>query len=311
MASHNIGEKRTDLFHFSPNELVIIGHDTPHKSVVEHPNFDPRSTLPVDESFVDNVLAYGIIQPIRCITVGKGETLQRLVVAGRQRVKAARIANERLEKEGSALRITVPVMFEKGADEARVFGVRISENEIRRNDSTLIKAANAVDMATRFGKNRAEIAVAFGKTRQTIDSWFKLNALHQAIKDAIRAGKLSVAKALPFADVPLEEQPKKLEELLLGSPVEETSEEGEEEVNESGVEAPKASAPKSAKEVKARLAGKGEKAPTIGELNKLLKAFDAGEACGLDENEAHLVGMITGQRPLKGAFGTAIKKLRK
>lgn len=313
--------KRTDLHHFDPLALTIIGHDTDHKSVVDHPQWDPRSTLPVEESMVLNVLELGIIQPVRCITTGKGETLKRLVIAGRQRVKAARIANERLAKEGSDLRITVPVMFEAGSDEGRTFSVRISENEIRRDDSILIKAKNAVDMANRFQKSRAEIAIVFGVSQATISQWFKLNSLQPEIKEAVAQGKLTTSAALVFADVPKEEQAAKLKEVLTPKPQPAPAKEGSFDANERGefpaftpeapaaVEAPKKGAKVSEAEVKQALAGKQvQPKPTAKEIKTILE--DA--KVSLSDEVRFILQLVSGEIEPKGSsnFEKALKKLR-
>ncbi len=331
-ANNNNKIKRTDLHHFNPLDLTIIGHDTDHKSVVDHPQWDPRSSLPVDESMVLNVLELGIIQPVRCITTGKGETLKRLVIAGRQRVKAARIANERLAQAGSELRITVPVMFEQGSDEGRTFSVRISENEIRKDDSVLIKAKNAVDMANRFGKNQAEIAVVFGVSKQTISQWFKLNALMPEIKEAVAHGKITSSAALAFSDVPKEEQAQKLKEVLetkpklqlVGDPSEESVGDLTFNPNARGEfaavpaptapaqtnEAPKKPAKKTEADVKATLSGKQTlPKPSVKEIRDILE----DSKVSLSDEVRHILQLVSGDLEPKGSsnFEKALKALRK
>jgi ParB family chromosome partitioning protein len=267
-----------------------------------------RASLPVDESMVINVLKYGIIQPVRCISTGKGETLQRLVIAGRQRVKAARVANERLEKEGSTLRIMVPVMFESGSDEARTFGVRISENEIRRDDSLLIKASNAVDMATRFGCSRAEIADTFGVSQATISQWFKLNTLAKPVKDAVAQGLLTASGALQLAELPLDKQASKLAEIMVSKSTETTQTEAT--TPNATTEAPK-HRKATENDVKRALTGKSN-GVTKAELKAILKRFDESPRLTLDIDVPYLLRILIGEVEPRGnsSFEVVLRLVR-
>ncbi|NJN63548.1 MAG: ParB N-terminal domain-containing protein [Acidobacteria bacterium] len=74
----------------NPNDLVIIGRDTAHKSRAEHFLFDKRALVNPDPEFVDSIKAYGVQMDVW--TRLNKETGKREVVAGRRRVIAARLA---------------------------------------------------------------------------------------------------------------------------------------------------------------------------------------------------------------------------
>ena len=75
----------------TPEDLTIVGIDLIDPA---HPLDDPRATMALDEALVQSVMADGIIQPI--IVKAQGPTT--FVVAGRQRVRAAREAVETMTK---------------------------------------------------------------------------------------------------------------------------------------------------------------------------------------------------------------------
>ena len=81
----------TNLLSFAPEKLKVVSDPT-------HPLFDERSTLPIDEMMVRNIQAFGVLEPV--IVTRDAETGDVLVVDGRQRVRHALIANERLSAAG-------------------------------------------------------------------------------------------------------------------------------------------------------------------------------------------------------------------
>jgi len=81
------GSGKRDLFLVPPEKLVVIGLDTEDEP--EHPLYDARVTLPIDQAMVADVAKFGVVQPIRARR--NGDKLE--VVVGRQRVRLAREAN--------------------------------------------------------------------------------------------------------------------------------------------------------------------------------------------------------------------------
>jgi ParB family chromosome partitioning protein len=173
--------KRANLFRIDPAELVLIV-DT------DHPLYDERVHLPVEESLVRNIAVYGVIEPVIVAKLGD----QPVVVDGRQRVKAAREASDRLEKEGRE-RIMVPCFMRRGNAEA-LFGVSISANEHRKDDSPLGKSDKLLRLLA-IGRTEEDCADIFGVSGQTIANWLVLAELPNAIKDAVDRGVLSATAA--------------------------------------------------------------------------------------------------------------------
>jgi hypothetical protein len=103
-----IDAKRGNLFLVPPEDITIIGLDT--EDGPEHPLFDERVLLPVDEALARNIAIHGVIEPV-VIRKNGDDVIE--VIDGRQRVRSARLANERLEAEGKEP-VLVPVVRRVG-----------------------------------------------------------------------------------------------------------------------------------------------------------------------------------------------------
>lgn len=331
-------EKRTELSHIDPRNIVIIGLDTDHKSVVDHAAFDPRALLPVNEDMLASIDAEGILQPIRVYATGKGEGRQYIAQAGRQRIKAARALNEKYAAAGVARRILVPVIIDAAPDEKRTFRVGIAENEIRVNNPLALKIEQAAVMATVHEETREAIARTFGVSLATISLWFKLHTAAREIKDAFKADKITFTAALKLCDLPPDTQKTTLRALLkkadtteahaaeptpASEPAEtarQTNETGPNagaEGKTEGEPAKPAKAPKKASVADVQAAANGTpvcKPPTSGELKKLLVAHDNCTP-GADLSATDPIALlrwITGDLQPTGntAFEVALRKLR-
>lgn len=188
MAKQAIEGGRLNAFAVDPVDLVIIGLDTADGP--EHPLYDERATMKLDESLVKNIMGYGIIETVVVVKDADGRVL---VVAGRQRVRAAREANIRLKAEGKAI-VLVPVMTRRGELNA-LMGVMVSENEHRMEDRPIAKARKACRFVG-MGHSEAEAAIAFGVTIQTLHAWMRLLELDPALVKAVERGEVSASQAL-------------------------------------------------------------------------------------------------------------------
>lgn len=202
MSKPAVEGKRISAYGVDPSTLIIVGLDTDDGP--DHALYDERIKLPVNEAMVRNIMLQGVIEPI--IGTKNGEKV--LVVAGRQRVRAAREANIRLEKAGSEV-MTIPVMLSRGSDE-NLFGVMISENEIRSDDVLTTKLPK-LEKLLAFGKTEQEAADIFGVTTQTIKNWLSLIAASPDVKKAVSKGSISATAGVTIAKLPREDQPKALE----------------------------------------------------------------------------------------------------
>lgn len=197
MSKQALEGKRLNAFGYDPDDLVIVGLDT--SDGPEHPLFDERAKLPVSEAFVKNVCVHGVLEPVLVRKDGG----RVLVVAGRQRVKAARAANVLLRDEGSEA-IEVPVMLRRGGD-AVMAGVMISENEVRCADELATKLKKLERLVAQ-GWHEDDLAVAFGVSAQTVRSWLSLTEASKEVKTAVSAGLLSATAGAKIAALPRSDQ---------------------------------------------------------------------------------------------------------
>lgn len=172
---------RANLYRFDPRDIVLV--DDP-----DHLLYDERVHLPTDESLVRNIIMHGVIKPVVINKIDDNP----VVVDGRQRVKAALIASDRLEAEGKA-RLKVPCMIRRGNAET-LLGVAVSANEHRKDDSPLGRAHKMLRLLG-AGYTEDECVIIFGVSGQTIANWLKLVELPNAVQDAVDRGAISATAA--------------------------------------------------------------------------------------------------------------------
>lgn len=206
MSKSAIDALRLNAFLIEPEKLTIVTDKN-------HPLYDDRVNLPIDERMVLNIMAFGVRQ---VVTVRKnGDAIE--VVDGRQRVRHAIEANKRLQKEGKEP-VRVRILPEKGTD-ADLFGVTVFLNEHRRDDDVMGKATKAQKLL-HMGKTEDEVCLVFGITRQTLGNWQRLLEASPKVQDAVAAGRVSPSAAAALAKLPREEQNSKLGELIASAPTE-------------------------------------------------------------------------------------------
>jgi ParB family transcriptional regulator, chromosome partitioning protein len=193
---------KTNLLIFDPNELHLVVDPA-------SPLFDKRVHLPMSESLVLNIMHHGVLQPV--VVAKNTETGAVEVVAGRQRVKAAREANTRLRAQGCEP-IFVPGVTRK-SDGAALAGVMVSENELREDDTPLGRAEKMRHLAA-LGRDEAMLGIVFGCSPQTVRNTMALLDCCAAVRQAVAAGKLGVGHALKLSKMAAAEQHEKLGALL-------------------------------------------------------------------------------------------------
>ena len=171
-----------------PNDVVIIGLDTDDGP--EHPLYDERVKLKLDEGLVRNIMVHGVIEPI---TVTKDPDKRALVVVGRQRVRCAREANKRLEAEGKVT-ISVPAMVRRG-EQVGMYGVMVSENENRQDDNIITKARKGAKLLA-MGMPHDIVATNLHVSSARFSAWLKLLELEPSLVKAVERGEVSVSIAL-------------------------------------------------------------------------------------------------------------------
>lgn len=152
--------RRSDVLWIDPDELILIVDK-------EHPLYDPRVKLPVNENLVTNILfqMQGILEPILIAKTDEGKAV---VVDGRQRTKALRVANERLKEQG-AQPLQMPCILKRGKGND-LYSMGVSTNEHRRQDTPKEKAKK-VGVLRNQGYSSAHCAEIFGVSVQTIQRW--------------------------------------------------------------------------------------------------------------------------------------------
>jgi len=192
-----IDGNRADMFFVWPEDVVI-----PESG----PLADPRTALPVDENLVLNVMFQGVLEPV--LVRKNGQALE--LVAGRQRVKAAREANRRFREQGK-LPIKIPAILKTGTD-AEMYGIMVSENELRQDDDPMVKAEKARKLAA-HGYNPAEISILFGRDKRTVEGWLALAGVAPEVQEAVRMGEVASGVGVALAELPRDQQAAKLEQL--------------------------------------------------------------------------------------------------
>jgi ParB family transcriptional regulator, chromosome partitioning protein len=191
---------RTDAYQLYPEDVVVVTDP-------EHPLFEPRALWEPDESMVLDIMSNGVEEAIIVMKDGG----RPVVVNGRRRVICAREANRRLAAAGKEL-IRVKAVKRNGSMD-ELFGVSISTNEHRRNDSVTAKAEKCHKFLN-MGRTVQEAAVRFGVSTETIKNWEKLVGLSGAVRKAVDEGSVSTTAAIQLAVLGSAEQEAALGELL-------------------------------------------------------------------------------------------------
>jgi ParB family chromosome partitioning protein len=209
-----IAESRSTTFMVDPDKLIIVGFDTKHKKG-EHPLWQERALEPVDALLAQNIATVGFQSVIQVRVDGD----KYEVVAGRRRVKAARLANQLREKQAKAdgedfLPVKVECKVVRGTELAHI-GLMISENANRKDVPAMQMAEDLASFLSR-GASEEMAAAAAGKTVVQLRSYLRLLDLAEPVQNAVRSGKLSVKAAISLADLGREEQAKQLSKIESG-----------------------------------------------------------------------------------------------
>lgn len=243
MSKQALDGKRLNAFGMDPMALTVVGYDTDDGP--DHPLWDERINLPIEEAMVLNIMAIGVKETV---TVRKnGDEVE--VVDGRRRVLHARVANERLKERGDEP-LLVPCMPMRGSDEL-VETCLVSLNEIRLQDDMTTKVKKAERMFQRNGGDIGKIAVAFGVTTTQVRNWLKVAELSEPVQKAISEGKVSPTAALKLHGKTAAQQKEAIKKAIESKP------EKKKRVSAKSLEEPKEKAPLKERLVDAHKAGKG------------------------------------------------------
>jgi ParB-like chromosome segregation protein Spo0J len=195
---------RGNLWSIDPDDLRIIGGkrlpadergslDTDDGD--NHDLYDERVGEPLTEEFVNSIDAHGVDTPILIVKLDDVAT----VIAGRKRVRAARIVNARRKKRGeSPIKIDCKLKRTSGSG---LLAAMITENEARTDDGLLTKIEKLKRLMSR-GVSPEDAAIHFSVGVSTVKGWlaFEDNATAET-KAAARAGRLSASAAAELTKI--------------------------------------------------------------------------------------------------------------
>jgi ParB family chromosome partitioning protein len=157
---------------------------------IESNPFQPRQDFDEEElqSLADSLRAHGLLQPVVVRRIGDRYQL----VAGERRLRAA-------AKAGWG---DVPVQVIE-ADDRLAAELAIVENMQRKDLGPLEKAASFQQYLGQFGCTQEDLAARLKIDRSTIANLIRLLELPEAVRDALRQGKITQGHAralLPLGD---------------------------------------------------------------------------------------------------------------
>ena len=155
----NVSDCQEGSYYHLDINLILPDPEQPEKY------FDPGAL----SELANSIRQTRLYQPI---VVRKDETGQIFIVAGKRRLKAAKMAG--LEK--------IPAIFTQG----NPLEISIIENLQRENLKPMEEAEAIGRMIERQGYTQEKLAFAIGKAQQTISEAIKLNRLPETIKDECR-----------------------------------------------------------------------------------------------------------------------------
>lgn len=184
---------------FYPEEIVIVGIDVPSGDGVGDGPRQAEEAV-IDERFVLNVMALGVIEPviIRRRPDGRLEAVE-----GRRRLRAAREANIRLAARGEDP-IRVPVVLRTGT-EADLVSVAFAGNEFGRGNSIMTRAWMAREYVNK-GRTVEDAAARFCVDVATVKNWLALLDTAPRIQQAVAAGEIGLIGALGLGRLPPDQQ---------------------------------------------------------------------------------------------------------
>lgn len=200
------GASRGTVFKMDPADPIIIGLDT--RDGPEHPLYDDRIHLPLDEGLVLNIMARGVLVPV----LGRKNGKRVEIVDGRQRIRCAREANKRLKKEGCKT-VKIEVSLKRPRSEQDALGMLITTNENRINDDYVARAHKAQRLLD-YGATEEEVANEFGCNPQTIKNLLKILELSPKVQKAIKAGQIGYIAATSLTDLTQKDQDETLEAMI-------------------------------------------------------------------------------------------------
>jgi ParB family chromosome partitioning protein len=193
-----------------PDNVEIVGVDVPEDVCPQLADPDRIKDAP-SPTLVESVYRHGVKT---AITIRKNGT-HVLAVDGRQRILAARLANDRLRSEGadeSAL-IRIPALPDRSEGLKGAAATLVIANEHRKEDGPVAKARKAQRLRE-MGHAEEEIQAMFGVSKMTLSNWRNLLQVDPKLLAKVEKGTIPVAVGYQLGKLPEEEQADALAKLL-------------------------------------------------------------------------------------------------
>ena len=203
--------RRSDVVWLHPYaDIVIIGIDTPHKSLDEHCLYDPRVHDALKQEDIDSVRADGVLETC---TVNKDGNKYRMV-DGRGRTRRARVVCDEQIAAGVPLedQIRVPCTVVRG-DDLYLMMLSRKLNSGRTEVTLYDMGLFAEVMQRKYQKTLAEIAAVYSVSVATIRNALALLDLSTEGLAALKSDILKPTSAALFAQLPREEQDRQIQEI--------------------------------------------------------------------------------------------------
>ncbi len=207
------GSRRVDALAFDPDALFIVGIDKRPDGTIdgpEHPRYDPRVKLPIDEALVLSMMEHG--RNIQTVTIVNVDDVGE-VDDGRQRVRAGREGNRRLAEAGSDRRISIYTSAPlRGYDDAGHALLGMELNGLAQAEDQMTKcekAAHALRFVDADGEAATKSKIARNNRWHPIQVDQALAIVEGAaadVKKALREGRITMALAFDLASKSKAEQ---------------------------------------------------------------------------------------------------------
>lgn len=199
-------QSRTDAWMYNPNALTIIETEG-------HPLFQPRRAFsPPAEWLVQSIMAFGVSEEI---TVTRGPTIngvQRIeVVDGRQRVKAAREANRRLEALGRPpMLLKAKIVRESVA--SLLLRMQLANSRV---ELTPMDLAETAERSLQAGRPEEQVINAsFKGNKADFNRHMSLLQCCPEVQSAVEAGHLNLKAVDTLVKLPREDQAAEVARLI-------------------------------------------------------------------------------------------------
>jgi ParB family chromosome partitioning protein len=164
-----------------------------HIELIERNPFQPRKDFEAESlhELVESIRQHGVLQPLLVRAVGNHYQL----IAGERRLLASKQAG--LE--------SVPCRVLE-LDDQRVCEAALEENLKRQDLNVLEKAQAFQDYLQRFGSTMEELAKQLSMNRSTVNNYLRLLELPEAVKESLRADRITNGHARALLSLPEADQ---------------------------------------------------------------------------------------------------------